>query len=110
LPFDPGELKHEVGWKPIGVSLDLLVESPSRDAVKAGQIGVQNHIPSADINDQRFDGFGHVLYTDQANPARFMEAALCLVIPWRYDFSLFTRVRDGNTFYALGKSSLDGCA
>jgi hypothetical protein len=48
-------LEHEIGRKPLLVALDSLVQVAGCDAVKHGQIGVQQHFLPSRQMDQPFD-------------------------------------------------------
>ncbi len=52
-----GELKHEIRGEAVEVAPDLLVEALGGDAVKAGELGIQEHALAA----QDEDGAGDVM-------------------------------------------------
>jgi len=52
------DLKHEIGWEAVQISLDGLVESAGSYAVKLREIGIQQDFFMAEDMDERRDLFG----------------------------------------------------
>jgi hypothetical protein len=51
-------LKHEVGWKTFDVSFDCFIKTFGFHSIKLGNIRVQNHVFSAEPDNERGELLG----------------------------------------------------